>query len=84
MQRYITIQNKKNMHYMSKINKITSAANQNQPAHRIIETSTFMSLLRAQLVANNHSGFPIRTVNRAYHIDDQVADQSPQSINHEY
>ena len=39
---------------MSKINKITSAANQNQPVHRIIETSSFMSLLRAHLVANNH------------------------------
>ena len=39
---------------MTKINKITSAANQNQPVHRIIETSSFMSLLRAQLVANNH------------------------------
>ena len=38
---------------MTKINKITSAANQNQPVHRIIETSSFMSLLRAQLVANN-------------------------------
>ena len=38
---------------MSKINKITSAANQNQPAHRIIETSSFMSLQRAKLVANN-------------------------------
>ena len=45
--RNITIQNK-NMHYMTKINKITSAANQNQPVHRIIETSS------AQLVANNH------------------------------
>ena len=42
------------LHYMTKINKITSAANQNQPVHRIIETSSFMSLLRAQLVANNH------------------------------
>ena len=42
------------MHYMTKINKITSAANQNQPVHRIIETSSFMSLLRAKLVANNH------------------------------
>ena len=52
--RNITIQNKKNMHYMTKINKITSAANQNQPVHRIIETSSFMALLRAQLVANNH------------------------------
>ena len=39
---------------MTKINKITSAANQDQPVHRIIETSSFMSLLRAQLVANNH------------------------------
>ena len=52
--RNITIQNKKNMHYMTKINKITSAANQNQPVHRIIETSSFMSLQRAQLVANNN------------------------------
>ena len=52
--RNITIQNKKNMHYMANINKITSAANQNQPVHRNIETSSFMSLLRAQLVANNH------------------------------
>ena len=42
------------MHYITKINKITSAANQNQPVHRIIETSSFMSLLRAQLVATNH------------------------------
>ena len=42
------------MHYMTKIIKITSAANQNQPLHRIIETSSFMSLLRAQLVANYH------------------------------
>ena len=42
------------MHYMTKINKITSAANQNQPVHRLIETSSFMSLLHAQLVANNH------------------------------
>ena len=50
--RNITIQNK-NMHYMY-MKKITSAANQNQPVHRIIETSSFMSLLRAQLVANNH------------------------------
>ena len=39
---------------MTKINKITSAANQNQPVHRMIETSSVMSLLRAQLVANNH------------------------------
>ena len=39
---------------MTKIKKITSAANQNQPVHRIIETSSFMSLLRAKLVANNH------------------------------
>ena len=51
--RNITIQNK-NMHYMTKINKITSAASQNQPVHRTIETSSFMSLLRAQLVAYNH------------------------------
>ena len=42
------------MHYMTKINKITSAAYQNQPVHRIIEASSFLSLLRAQLVANNH------------------------------
>ena len=42
------------MDYMTKNNKITSAANQNQPVHRIRETSSFMSLLRAQLVANNH------------------------------
>ena len=48
--RNITIQNKKNVHYMTKINKITSAANQNQPVHRIIETSSVMSLLRAHLV----------------------------------
>ena len=33
---------------MTKINKIASAANQNQPAHRMTETSSFMSLLRAQ------------------------------------
>ena len=39
---------------MTKINKITSAANQNQPVHRMIETSSFMSLLRAQLAANSH------------------------------
>ena len=39
---------------MTKINKIPSAANQNQPVHRMIETSSFMSLLRAQLVPNNH------------------------------
>ena len=39
---------------MTKINKITSAANRNQPMHRIIETSSSMSLLRSQLVANNH------------------------------
>ena len=45
---------KKNMHYMTKTNKITSAADQNQPVHRIKETSSFMSLLHAQLVANNH------------------------------
>ena len=44
----------KHMHYMTKINKITSAANQNQPAHRMIETSSFVSFLRAQLIANNH------------------------------
>ena len=44
----------KNMYYMTEINIITSAANQNQPVHIIIETSSFMSLLRAQLVANNH------------------------------
>ena len=42
------------MHYLTKNNKITSAANQNQPVYRIIEPSSFMSLLRAQLVANNH------------------------------
>ena len=72
------------MHYMSKINKITSAANQNQPAHRIIETSSFMSLLRAQLVANNH-WFPYTDSEPGIpNTDDQVADQSPQSINHEY
>ena len=51
--RNITVQNK-NMHYMTKNQQITSAANQNQPVHRIIETSIFMSLLRAQFVANNH------------------------------
>ena len=39
---------------MTKINKITSAANQNQPVHRMIETSSFMSLVCAQLIANNH------------------------------
>ena len=39
---------------MTKINKITFAANQNQPVHRLIETSSFMSLLCAQLIANNH------------------------------
>ena len=44
----------KHMHHMTKINKITSAANQNQPVHRITETSSCMSLLRAQLVAYNH------------------------------
>ena len=49
--RNITIQNKKYALH-DKINKITSAANQNQHVHRIIETSSFMSLLRAQLVAN--------------------------------
>ena len=59
---------------MTKINKITSTANQNQPVHRIIETSSFMSLLRAQLVAIIID-FPIWTVNRAYQIDVQVADQ---------
>ena len=53
--RNITIQNnKKNMHYTKKINKITSAASQNQPVHRIIETNSFTSLLRAQLLSNNH------------------------------
>ena len=52
--RNITIHNKKNMHYMTKINKITSAANQIQPVHRIIETSSFVSLLRSQLVAKIH------------------------------
>ena len=52
--RNITIQNKKKYALHEKIKKITSAANQNQPVHRIIETSSFMSLLRAQLVANNH------------------------------
>ena len=67
---------------MTKINKITSTANQNQPVYRIIETTSFMSFLCAQLVANNHR-FPIWAMNRAYRIDDQVADQSPQSINHE-
>ena len=51
--RNITIQNKKYALH-EKINKITSAANQKQPVHRIIETSSFMSLLHAQLVANNH------------------------------
>ena len=57
--RNITIQNKTyNMHYMKKINQITSAANQNQPVHRMIETSSFMSLLCAQLVANSH-WFPL-------------------------
>ena len=39
---------------MTKINKITSAPSQNQPVHRMTETSSFMSLLRAQLVAENH------------------------------
>ena len=68
------------MHYMTKINKITSAANKNQPVHRMIETSSFMSLLRAQLV----NGFPLWTVNRAHRIDDLVVDQSLQSINQEY
>ena len=42
------------MHHMTKINKITSAVNQNQPVLRMTETSTIMSLLHAQLVANNH------------------------------
>ena len=49
------------MLYMTKINKITSAANQNQPVHRIIETSSFMPLLRAQLVAKKH-WFPYITL----------------------
>ena len=44
----------KHMHHMTKINKITSAANQNQPVHRMTETSNFISLLSAQLVADNH------------------------------
>ena len=53
--RNITIQNKTYASH-DKINKITSAANRNQPVHTysMIETSIFMSLLRAQLVANNH------------------------------
>ena len=51
--RNITIQNKTYVH-MTKINKITSAANQNQPVHRRTESSNFVSLLRAQLVGNNH------------------------------
>ena len=63
--------------------KIASAANQNQPVHRTIETSSFMSLLRAQLELIIIC-FPIWTVNRAHQLDDQVADQSLQSINHEY
>ena len=33
------------MHPMTKINKITSAAKQNQPVHKMTETSSFMSLL---------------------------------------
>ena len=52
--RNITIQNKTYMHHMTKVNKITYAANQNQPLHRLTVTSRFMSLLHAQLVANNH------------------------------
>ena len=44
------------------------------------ETSSFMSLLRAKLVATNHFCFPIWTVNLAHRIDDQMADQSLQSI----
>ena len=53
--RNITIQNKRYALH-DKINKITSAGNQtlDRPVHRIIETSSFMSLLSAQLVANNH------------------------------
>ena len=66
---------------MTKINKITSAANQNQPVHRIIETSSFISLLRAQLVANNN-WFPYMDSEPGIRIDDRVADQSPQSIDH--
>ena len=71
------------MHHVTKINKITSAANQDQPVHRMTENSSFMSLMRAQLVANNH-WFPTWTVFLAHRIDDQVVDQSLQSINHEY
>ena len=52
--RNITIQNKKYALHDRNQQKITSAANQNKPVHRIIEISSFMSLLRAQLVANNH------------------------------
>ena len=42
------------MHSVSKINKITSAANQSQLVHRMIETSSFVSLLRAKLVASKY------------------------------
>ena len=43
-----------------------------------------MSLLRVQLVVNNH-WFPYMDSEPGTHrIDDQVADQSLQSINHEY
>ena len=44
----------KHMHHMTKINKVTSAANHDQPVHRMPKTSSSMSLLRAQLVANNN------------------------------
>ena len=44
--RNITIQNKTHALH-DKINKITSAANQNQPVHRMIEISSFMSFLHA-------------------------------------
>ena len=73
----------KHMHHMTKINKVTSAANHDQPVHRMAKTSSSMSLLRAQLVANNN-WFPYIDSDLAHRIDYQVADQSLQSITHEY
>ena len=37
---------------MAKISKVTSAANHDQPVHRMAKTSSSMSLLRAQLLVS--------------------------------
>ena len=49
--RNITIQNKT---YASLDKNPQNTANKNQPVQRMTETSSFMSLLRAKLVANSH------------------------------